>query len=72
MPHCRRLLFGARSGALFPHQREVRRFDCLGYLKRMMARGWGRIVFVYVCSTPASATTGAPLRVDGGVVGTLA
>ena len=43
-----------------------------GYLKRMMARGWGRIVFVYVCSTPASATTGAPLRVDGGVVGTLA
>jgi len=27
---------------------------------------------VYVCSTQASATTGAALRVDGGVVDTIA
>jgi NAD(P)-dependent dehydrogenase (short-subunit alcohol dehydrogenase family) len=48
------------------------------YLPKMLQRDWGRIVFttpeevahmvVYVWSPQASATTGAALRVDGGVV----
>lgn len=29
-------------------------------------------MIVYLCSAQASATTGAPLRVDGGVVRTIA
>ena len=29
-------------------------------------------MIVYVCSVPASATTGAALRVDGGVVRSIA
>ena len=57
------------------------------YLPLMVARGWGRVVFVssesgvnipkemldynmivYACSEQASATSGAALRVEGGVV----
>jgi NAD(P)-dependent dehydrogenase (short-subunit alcohol dehydrogenase family) len=41
----------------------------------MLAAGWGRIateevanMIVYVCSAAASATNGATVRVDGGVV----
>ncbi len=45
------------------------------YLPSMLAAGWGRIateevanMIVYVCSAAASATNGATVRVDGGVV----
>jgi NAD(P)-dependent dehydrogenase (short-subunit alcohol dehydrogenase family) len=41
-------------------------------LKRFATPDEVAAMIVYVCSVPASATTGAALRVDGGVVRSIA